>query len=142
VDRPGVNNLILHSPKSIFGLKSLVLLLAGFLAAATAVFAEPAAVVGGKTITREALEQHVKGQLFKLENERYEILRTGLDELIGEQLIALAAEAQGQTPEQFMTRCVLSTATFRSIFTKMRGRRRVRSVAPSSRGSSGPTMSA
>ena len=59
-------------------------------------------MVGGKTITREALEQHVKGQLFKLENERYEILRAGLDELVGEQLIALAAEAQGQTPEQFM----------------------------------------
>lgn len=91
---------MLYKSKSIFALKSLVLL-AGLLAAATAV-AEPAAVVGGKIITREALEQHVKGKLFKLENERYEILRAGLDELVGEQLIALAAEAQGQTPEQFM----------------------------------------
>ena len=87
-------------PKLISGLKTLMLLLATGGSSAT-VSAQPAAVIGETTITYQALEQHVKGQLIRLEQERYEILRAGLYELIGDQLIALAAEAKDQTPEQF-----------------------------------------
>ncbi|HIG55619.1 MAG TPA: DsbA family protein [Candidatus Latescibacteria bacterium] len=88
-------------PKLISGLKTLMLLLATGGSSAT-VSAQPAAVIGETTITYQALEQHVKGQLIRLEQERYEILRAGLYELIGDQLIALAAEAKDQTPEQFL----------------------------------------
>ena len=88
-------------PKSISGLTPLILLLVTGLLIAMA-SAEPAAVIGETTIKYQALEQHVKGQLLRLEQERYEILRAGLYELIGDQLIALAAEAKDQTPEQFL----------------------------------------
>lgn len=96
-------------PKSISGLKPLILLLVTGLLIATAA-AEPAAVIGETTITYQALEQHVKGQLLRLEQERYEILRAGLYELIGDQLIALAAEAKDQTSEQFLADEVESKA--------------------------------
>jgi len=96
-------------PKSISGLKPLILLLVTGLLIATA-SAEPAAVIGETTITYQALEQHVKGQLLRLEQERYEILRAGLYELIGDQLIALAAEAKDQTSEQFLADEVESKA--------------------------------
>ena len=95
--------------KYLPNLNTITLLLTTGLLAATA-SAEPAAVIGEVTISHQALEQHVKGQLIELEQERYEILRRGLDQLVGEQLIALAAEAKGQNPEEFLLEQVESKA--------------------------------
>lgn len=78
---------------------ALLLAISQFNSAAAA---EPAAVSGDKTITYQTLEQHVKGELIKLEHERYEILRTGLHDMTGEHLVSLAAEAKDQTPDQFL----------------------------------------
>ena len=68
----------------------------------SATAAKPVAVIGDITITYQTLEQHVKGELIELEHERYEILRNGLYDIIGEHLVSLAAEAKDQTPEQFL----------------------------------------
>ena len=61
-----------------------------------------AAIVGGREISRKAVEEHVKGALLKLKHKRYEVLRSGLHELVAEQLIALAAAAEGKTPEAYV----------------------------------------
>ena len=105
-------------PKSISSLKPLILLLATGLLFATAT-AEPAAVIGETTITYQALEQHAKGPLIKLEQERYEILRAGLTELIGDQLVALGAEAKDQTPEQFLADKVEATQPDSALIQKV-----------------------
>ena len=67
--------------------------------AAALAAAEPVATVGGAAITRAQLEEHVRPKLIEIENARYEALREGLDELIGEKLLAQEAKARGITPE-------------------------------------------
>jgi protein-disulfide isomerase len=57
------------------------------------------ATVGGRTITRAELETHVRPKLIEIENERYEALREGLDEMIAEELIKQEAKARGITPQ-------------------------------------------
>jgi protein-disulfide isomerase len=57
------------------------------------------ATVGGRTITRAELEKHVKPKLIEIENERYEALKEGLDEMVAEELFAQEAKARGVTPE-------------------------------------------
>ncbi len=64
--------------------------------------AEPVATVGGTPITREQLEKHVKPKLVEIENQRFEILSDGLDELISEQLITLEAKGRNVTAEQLV----------------------------------------
>lgn len=104
-----------YSTVQIAGMKTLIFLLATSLyanvttasavseiGAAQGAAAESVATIGDKTISQTDLEQHVKGQLIKLQQERYEVLRRGLDQLVGEQLIALAATAQDQTPEEYL----------------------------------------
>jgi protein-disulfide isomerase len=59
----------------------------------------PVAKVGDRTITQAELQKHVRGRLIQLEQERYEALREGLDELIGEALVAQEAKAKEVTPE-------------------------------------------
>ncbi|HJQ84328.1 MAG TPA: thioredoxin domain-containing protein [Candidatus Binatia bacterium] len=58
------------------------------------------ATVGDRTITRAELEAHVRPKLIEIENERYEALREGLDELIAEELEKREAKARGISPEQ------------------------------------------
>ncbi len=56
------------------------------------------ATVGGVTITRAALEKRVRPRLVEIENERYEALREGLDELVAEELIKQEAKARNLSP--------------------------------------------
>jgi protein-disulfide isomerase len=65
--------------------------------------AEPAATggkvatVGQRTITRAELEEHVRPKLIEIENEKYEALREGLDELVADELEKQEAKARGIT---------------------------------------------
>ncbi len=78
-------------------LASIALALAlGVLPAAGA---EPVATVAGHTITMAELEAKVKPKLVEIDNERYEALREGLDEMIADELIRAEAKARGVTPE-------------------------------------------
>jgi protein-disulfide isomerase len=57
-----------------------------------------AATVGPRTITRAELEEYVRLQLIRLETQRYETLRAGLNELITVELEKQEAEARGISP--------------------------------------------
>ena len=57
------------------------------------------AKVGTHTISRAELEKRLKSELMEIDMQRYETLREGLDEMIGEELIKLEAAARGVTPE-------------------------------------------
>src|SRR6058998_494435 len=52
------------------------------------------ATVGERTITRAELEDHVRAKLIELENQRYETLREGLDEMIAKVTEPTDAEIQ------------------------------------------------
>lgn len=74
------------------------------LAVAFAAGAGPAgdakvATVGARIITRTELEEHVRPKLVEIENERFEALREGLDELIAAELLKQEAKARGITAE-------------------------------------------
>src|SRR5213593_3647464 len=56
------------------------------------------ATVGERTITRAELEDHVRAKLIELENQRYETLREGLDEMIADELLKQEASARKTTP--------------------------------------------
>jgi protein-disulfide isomerase len=62
----------------------------------------PAARVGDEVITMEELEQAVKPQLAKLEEQRYEILDQRLDLLIGERLLAQEAKRRNVSVEDLL----------------------------------------
>src|SRR4029450_11586995 len=63
-------------------------------------WSETVATVGGTPISREALEKNVKPKLVEVENQRYEVLSEGLDELISEQLLEKEARARNVTSQQ------------------------------------------
>ncbi len=58
--------------------------------------------VESRTITRENVEDRVRGRLVELEIERHDILKEGLDELIDEVALARAAEARGMTVDALL----------------------------------------
>jgi len=60
------------------------------------------ATVGGTTITRAQLEEHVRPRMIELENEKYEALREGLDELVAEELFKQEAKARKVTSEELV----------------------------------------
>jgi len=62
---------------------------------------EVVATVGDITITRADLEKAVKAQLIEVDNQRYEILEEGLNNLVSEKLLAKEAQAQGKSLEDF-----------------------------------------
>jgi len=64
--------------------------------------AETVATVADTPISRETLEQHVKPKLIEVDNQRYEVLSEGLDELISEQLIEKEAKSRNVTSEQLV----------------------------------------
>jgi protein-disulfide isomerase len=64
------------------------------------------AVVEGREITEQELNERVRGELLKLENQIYEVRRNAIDELIAEYLVERAAKAQGLTREQLLQRDV------------------------------------
>ena len=73
-------------------------LVAGTVGAAGAAEAS-VAVVGSTKISKAALEDHVRAKLIEIDNERYEALREGLDEMVAEELMKQEAKARGMTPE-------------------------------------------
>jgi protein-disulfide isomerase len=60
---------------------------------------EVVATVGDQTITRAQLEKSVKAQLIEVDNQRYDILEEGLNNLVSESLLGVEAKAQGKTVE-------------------------------------------
>ncbi len=80
------------------------LILGTFLALAVAGVAgaadDVAATVGTTAITRAELEKHVKPKLVEIDNERYEALKEGLDEMVADELFKQEAAARKITPEQ------------------------------------------
>src|SRR5690242_18170426 len=58
------------------------------------------ATVGDRTITRAELEEHVRPKLIEIDNERYEALHEGLDELIAEELEKREAKSRNISTEQ------------------------------------------
>jgi len=70
----------------------------------------PAARVGDEVITLEEVEQAVKPQLAKLEEQRYEILDQRLDQLIGERLLAQEAKRRSISVEELLKTEVFAKA--------------------------------
>src|SRR2546425_440111 len=70
----------------------------GIVPAARAAGDGKVATVGEHAITRAQLEEHVRAKLIELENQRYEMLREGLDELIAEELVKQEASARKTPP--------------------------------------------
>jgi protein-disulfide isomerase len=62
--------------------------------------AEPLATVGKKTIERADVEKAVKSQLVEVDNQRYTVMKNGVDQLVAEALFAQEATARGVTVEQ------------------------------------------
>lgn len=60
---------------------------------------QPVATVGKHAITRAELEKHVKSKLISIDNQRYQALKQGLDEMIAESLIDQEAKAEGISPQ-------------------------------------------
>jgi len=58
------------------------------------------ATVGGRTITQAELEEHVRARLIEIDNQRYEALREGLDEIVAVELIKQEATSRGTTAEK------------------------------------------
>jgi protein-disulfide isomerase len=70
------------------------------VAMTTAVWADgPLATVGTATIDRATVEKHIKAKLLEIENERYEAMKDGLDELVSESLMTQEAKARNITVE-------------------------------------------
>jgi protein-disulfide isomerase len=59
------------------------------------------ATVGDTSITRGELEKAVKAQLIEVDNQRYEILEDGLNNLVSEKLLEMEAKASGKSTEDF-----------------------------------------
>jgi len=83
----------------------------GFLAVAQARAVEdsqgrmgvhPAAKVGDEFIGQDELEESLRGQLARLEQQRYELLNQKLEQLIDERLLAREARRRGITVEQLL----------------------------------------
>ncbi len=63
-----------------------------------------AAKVGSEVISLDEVQQGVKGQLAKLDEQRHAILEQRLDQLIGERLLAQEAKRRGVSTEELLKR--------------------------------------
>jgi hypothetical protein len=63
------------------------------LAGASRAADDVAATVGSTAITRAELEKRVKAKLIEIDNERFEALKEGLDELVAQELLKQEAAA-------------------------------------------------
>jgi len=59
-----------------------------------------AATVGSTTISKADLEKHVKPRLIEIDNERFEALKEGLDDMVADELFKQEAKARNVSPEQ------------------------------------------
>ena len=62
---------------------------------------EVVATVNDQPISAQELTTSMRGQLLQMEMERYEAMKSQLDSLVAERLIALEAEARGVSVEEF-----------------------------------------
>jgi predicted DsbA family dithiol-disulfide isomerase len=69
------------------------------------------ATVGGQEITREQVEERIRGRLVELDIERYEALKEGLDDLLDETLIESEAKARNVSVDALMDAEVSSKIT-------------------------------
>jgi len=60
--------------------------------------ASKVAIVGNRTVTRAELEERVRPKLIQIENQRYEALSDGLNELIADELEKQEAAVRGISP--------------------------------------------
>ncbi len=60
------------------------------------------AIVDGKEITEPELRERIRGELLRLETQIYEARRNGVDELVSEYLLELAAKARGLSTDQLL----------------------------------------
>lgn len=67
------------------------------------------ATVGDQSITRADLEKAVKAQLIEVDNQRYEILEEGLNNMVSEKLLAMKAKEENKTPEDFQKELMQAT---------------------------------
>lgn len=65
----------------------------------TGALAETVATVAGRTVTRAELEKQVRSKLIEIDNERYEALKEGLDDIIANEMIAQEAKARSLSVE-------------------------------------------
>ena len=93
-------------------MKAMILTLAAFLCAAPALAADATvATVGTKSITRAELEKRMAPQLMDVEQERYEVLKEGLDAMVAESLVEQEAAARKVKPEELLQVEVTSKIT-------------------------------
>ena len=70
-----------------------------------------AATVGSASISQATLEKHVKAKLIEVDNQRYEALKEGLDELVADELMKQEAAAREISPEQLEAQEVAAKVT-------------------------------
>lgn len=59
--------------------------------------------IGDTAITLEQVEKQVRAQLIEIDSARYEALKGGVDQLIGEQMLAAEAKERGLTAQALLT---------------------------------------
>jgi protein-disulfide isomerase len=88
-------------PTRWLALLSCAMLLPFGLSALAADLPEVVATVHGQPISSEDLRASMRGQLLQMDMERYEAMKTQLDSLVAERLIALEAAERGMSVEEF-----------------------------------------
>jgi len=71
----------------------------------------PLATVGGRSITLNEVEVRMKPRLVEIDNQRYEILRDGLDEIIADEVLKQEAKSRGITVEVLEDREIVKKTT-------------------------------
>jgi len=85
-----------------------------FVAASSAAQAAEEGVVariGDEQISLEQLEKEVRPQLIEIDNARYEALKSGLDRMVADRILATEAKARGVTTEELLASEVKSKIT-------------------------------
>src|SRR6185369_8181463 len=59
------------------------------------------ATIGDQNITRAELDKAVKSQMIELDNQRYEILEQGLNNLVSEKVLTMDAKEKGKTLDEY-----------------------------------------
>ncbi len=73
--------------------------------------AETVATVGKKSVTRDAVEKEVQDQLDDLEQQRYDILRAGIEQLVATELIEQEAAARGVSADALQNTEIVEKST-------------------------------
>lgn len=89
--------------------KLIILVVAAVFLPAT-LMAETLATVGKKAISRADVEKEAQQQLDELEEQRYEILRSGIEQLVANELIAQEAAARGVSVEDLQKTEIIDKA--------------------------------